>query len=178
MYLFLSIALPICSDIEIERAIAHLSHPTWRVRQAATVRATSFSLYGITKLKMRAKGPLTLEARRRFLGIIDAWYQVLPTRYPLGDYPRILHYPKGQGGEAAVRWHRLIGPYIGRAIAEIGTDGEGRCERYATQLFVRDLLNAGRPRSEVLKLINRMTEAERRWWIDYGDWKHMPAGLK
>ena len=180
MCISLAALVALTLEVEIGGAVELMGHRSWHVREAAVRRASSLGYFSSRKLRIAARGHPSAEVRRRCGDALCRWYTVLPTRYPMRTYPRISFLPFPPPPQDWLPVHRLGNSYAKRAFAEVGRGPYDTDLRYATQLYVCDLLDAGTPRAAIVDLLNRMAEDERRWWLrtPRAARQGMPAGLK
>ncbi|HZT82718.1 MAG TPA: hypothetical protein VFA26_20985 [Gemmataceae bacterium] len=95
------------------------------------------------------------EVARRAAAVLEAFYDVRPTRYPV--LPWIDMLPAGFADRQAT-----IDCWLSRARGPAGWSysPDWPDYRYATSLYARELLRKGMPRSEVRRLLDEMAAVE------------------
>lgn len=139
--------------------ISELGNDSFIIRERASRELEKLVLADITAKQTFAVLTKTLKHRdleiaRRAEHVLVAYYDVRPTGYPM---PWIDSLPKDHPDRAAI-----ISKYLCRAQATCGYEGapDWPAYRYATCLWTRELLDSGKSRSEILKLMKVMREGD------------------
>jgi hypothetical protein len=146
-----------------------LSSPEWRTREAAA--AALGEMYPLSEPHLgRLAGSPDPEARRRAREVLRGrtdhceplhrLYRefVLTTGYR--NWPWLDSLPKGYPDRP-----RVLSTYQKEGVARVGEDYECWPQyRAGTALLCADLLRAGKSRAEVLLLLRRMVDGDRRQW--------------
>jgi hypothetical protein len=146
-----------------------LSSPEWRTREAAAA-----ALGGLYPLSEPHLGRLTRssdpEARRRAREVlrgrtdhcdpVHRLYREFVETTHYRNWPWLDSLPHGtEVRELVIGRYRLLG------VEAVGEDCECWPQyRAATAFYCRDLLTSGVPKSEVLLLLRRMVDGDRRQW--------------
>jgi hypothetical protein len=135
--------------------LADLGDRDYRVRDAAQfelvarVTQPSGQVWWLAAKAQAITNP-DREIRRRCRHAVERYYSVIE-----GPLPWLDMLPDGKCRQIALE------KYLPMA-REVVASGDGWPEyRYATYLFIRDLLDTGATREQVVEILNRMTEVER-----------------
>jgi hypothetical protein len=176
-------------EIEIRELIEQMDNPSFRVRENAVKSIASFGRFSVPVLKKARKEHRSKEFRhgcKMALEIVHRgeFYTLHPDWFPkFKKYPRLELIYEFTGSTLVsaserqknlrwpssfpISWNRA-GMYLHDAKDKTpGDSPKFEYQRLATKWYVRDLLDAGMPREEVLEFVNRLTEMERRWYLKY-----------
>jgi hypothetical protein len=139
--------------------VQRLGSPSFREREAASLALVQLSVSPLghrvyPHLKRATRSP-DLEVQRRAERVLERYYDVSPTSYPLVPWIDMLpaDFPDRK---------TIIEQYLQQSRNVFGTSTapDWWNYRYATQLFARDLLKRGQTRGQVQALLDRMVEGE------------------
>lgn len=146
--------------------VGQLGHPSYRVREQASAALVPLAPVALRQLEA-AEGSRDAEVATRARKVVDRWYRltaparadrVRPTRSAV--LPWIEHMPRdGETRDYEIRYYLL---QVGGLSAENEPPDWPR-SRAATRLLVIDLLARRVPEEEVVRILDRMVDTDRRW---------------
>ena len=149
--------------------IAQLGHEEYAVREAATAALmhlvqTDEGHVLLPRLEA-ATHDVDAEMARRAEGVLAEFYNLRPSSYSL--LPWIDMLPASlKDRENIIREYRQRG----QGLVAVYDAPRWREYRFATALYVGDLLRAGKPRSQVRKMLDEMAVTERQYKLAH----HLP----